>query len=219
MRGVTAAPALGSVAAMLLPDPVTRAPTGCDSRRAGVKLIPVSGLVTLTTGVPTAWTIVSGVVRVSPEPFAPAVPTLWMTFVSWLAPVSIWIVWPAAKPSTLARRSVLGPGGVWMFWFHGADPVGARDVCGRPRRVVEGDGVPAGRRRGRCPGESLPGCASVTILVEPSSATAITLPAPPPLTGAMAMTLVPDTSSDLMSLIWDVCQALFPRWSSTPGCR
>ena len=41
------------------------------------------------------------------------------------------------------------------------------------------------------------------------SAAAMTLPAPFPLNGAIAMTLVPATSSDLMSTICDVCHALF----------
>ena len=54
MRGVTAAPALGSEAAMLLPDPVTSAPAAWGWSSAGVKLMPVSGLVRLTTGEPTA---------------------------------------------------------------------------------------------------------------------------------------------------------------------
>ena len=49
---------------------------------------------------------------------------------------------------------------------------------------------------------------SVTIRVPSSSATAITLPAPPLLNGAIAMTFVPATSSDLMSVICEVCQAL-----------
>src|SRR5690349_15832790 len=49
---------------------------------------------------------------------------------------------------------------------------------------------------------------SVTIRVESSCAAAMTLPAPPLLNGAIAMTLVPGTSRDLMSLICEVCQAL-----------
>jgi hypothetical protein len=40
-RGVTAAPALGSVAAMLLPDPVTAAPARWGFDRPGVKVMPV----------------------------------------------------------------------------------------------------------------------------------------------------------------------------------
>ena len=54
MRGVTAAPALASDAAMLLPDPVTSAPAAWAWSSAGVKLMPVFGLVRLTTGAPTA---------------------------------------------------------------------------------------------------------------------------------------------------------------------
>ncbi len=107
---------------MLLPDPVTSAPAACDWSSGGVKLMPVFGLVRLTTGAPTAWTIVRGVVSVRPDPLAPAVPTLAMTFSSWFAPVSIRIESPTEKPCTLATRRTVGPGGVWMFWFQGPMP-------------------------------------------------------------------------------------------------
>ncbi len=51
---------------------------------------------------------------------------------------------------------------------------------------------------------------SVTMRVPSSSATAMRLPAPPLLNGAIAITFVPGTSSDLMSEICDVCHALLP---------
>ena len=157
MRGVTAAPALASDAAMLLPDPVTSAPTAWDWSSAGVKLMPVSGLVRLTTGAPTACTIVSGVVSVRPDPFAPAVPTARDDL--------LLLVGPGVDPDRVAGEEARDAGDAQDrrsgrrldVLVPGPDPVGTRDVGGHPRRVVEARRVPAGGRGRGDAREGLPG--------------------------------------------------------------
>ncbi len=47
-RGVTAAPALASLAAMLLPDPVTVAPLGCGFDSPGVKVMLSAPIAVIT---------------------------------------------------------------------------------------------------------------------------------------------------------------------------
>jgi hypothetical protein len=47
----------------------------------------------------------------APAVVAPAVPTVSMTAVSMAAPVSIVMVWPAAKPATLATLRLVAPAG------------------------------------------------------------------------------------------------------------
>jgi hypothetical protein len=60
------------------------------------------------TRLPLACAFVSAV-RVIPVPFGPAVPTVAMTAVSALLPVSMVIVWPGANPSTLVTLIVVAP--------------------------------------------------------------------------------------------------------------
>ena len=195
------------VKVMPVPGDARVANAACEAARAGLMVTPVPGCEESRTVTPTGCTNVSGVVRVRPEPFAPAVPMLWMTLVSWLAPLSMTTVSPAAKPATLATRSVVGPAGSCTFVFHGATPYAPVTLAtGQEESSKPAVFQPAGGEAG-VPGSAFQ-VASVTILVESSCAAAMTLPAPPPLNGAMAMTFVPGTSSDRMSLICEVCQAL-----------
>src|SRR5262245_42338868 len=63
----------------------------------------------LNTRAPAACACVSGAVRVSPVPVAPAVPTVATTADSAAAPVSIVICWPAANGVTLATLTFVSP--------------------------------------------------------------------------------------------------------------
>ena len=147
-----------------------------------------------------------------PVPLAPAVPTAVIVRVSWLAPVSTVIVSPTGKPVTLATRRTDGFGvaGVWTFWFQGAMPYApAENAAGHAESSKAAVFQPAGGVAG------VPASAfhvvSVTIRSPSSSSAPIRLPraagvgAPRPRSRSC-----PATSRDLMSTIWDVCQALLP---------
>src|SRR5688572_30627300 len=73
----------------VMPEPgdATTPSESCALVSAGVTVIPVPGWERSSTGEPLAWTMDSGVVRVSPDPLAPAVPTVWTVLVSWFVPV------------------------------------------------------------------------------------------------------------------------------------
>src|SRR6185369_12221885 len=201
-------PATAGVKVMPVPGDARVVNASCGFANAGVKVTPVPGLDASSTETPTGWMSVNGVVRVSPEPVAPAVPTLCMTLVSWFEPLSMTMVSPAAKPVTLATRNVVGPAGSWTLVFQGAMPYAPVTLAeGQDKSSKPVVFQPAGGDAG-VPGNAFQD-ASVTMRVESSCAAAITLPALPALNGAMAMTFVPGTRSDLMSLICEVCHALF----------
>ena len=108
---------------MPLPGEATVENTSCAFARAGVKSMPVPGWLRLSTGAPGLWTIVSGESTIScwldPLPLADVTVRS-----SWLAPVSIAIWSPTAKPVRLETRSVVGPGGPWTLLFQGPMPYG-----------------------------------------------------------------------------------------------
>ena len=96
-----------------------------------------------------------------------------------------------------------------MFWFHGPMPYGPVTLASTHAESSKaGVFQPAGGLA-VMPGRVFQ-VPSVTMRVPSSSAAAMRLPAPPPLKGAIAITFVPGTSSDLMSLICEVCHALLP---------
>ena len=85
---------------------------------------PVGSVAVTLTWLPLACALVSGAVRTTPVPAAPAVPTLAIVASSWLTvPFSSTIVWPAARPLMLLTLMFVSPAVAAA-----ASDVGAGDV-------------------------------------------------------------------------------------------